>query len=209
MPHAEQTFSPTTDTMAPAVNGEKASSAFISVSVLEFYILLNTNHYQHLTSYPVVSDSIKTFKSNPYGAKSVELSNHAYVSISKPLAPYLSKPYEYMSPYVVRADSLGDAALSKVDERAPFVKKPTSELIDNGKGVMFFPLKKGGEAKEYVFKTYNSEVKKVGGEGIVTYGKAAVTTTLIVSSDALSWLSDFLSAKKEQAKEVSNEKLNN
>lgn len=161
-----------------------------------------------MASYPVVSDSIKTYKSNPYGAKSVELSNQAYISITKPLAPYLSKPYEYVSPYVAKADSIGDAVLSKVDERAPFVKKPTGELIDNGKGLIFFPLKKGAEAKDYVFKTYDSEVKKVGGEGIVTYGKAAVTTTLIVSSDALSWLSEFLSAKKEQAKEVTNEKMN-
>lgn len=165
--------------------------------------------HQHLTSYPVISDSIETFKGNPYGAKSLEISGNAYNTISKPILPYLSKPYEYVSPYVAKADSLGDSFLSKVDEKAPVVKKPTSEIVDNAKGLAFFPLKKSGEAKDYVFKVYNSECKKVGGEGVVTYTKAAVTTSLIVSSDALSWLSDFLSAKKEQAKEVTNEKLNN
>jgi len=82
-------------------------------------------------------------------------------------------------------------------------------LYDNATGVAFFPLRKGLEGKDYVFKTYNSEVKKVGGDGIVTLGKAAVTTTLIVSSDALSWLSNFLSAKKAETKEVANDKLNN
>ena len=37
-------------------------------------------------------------------------------------------------------------------------------------------------------------------------GKAAVATTLVVTSDALHWLSNYLGAKKEQAKEVMNEK---
>ncbi len=63
------------------------------------------------------------------------------------------------------------------------------------------------EGKDYVLKTYNTECKKVGGEGLVTMGKAAVTTTLVVTSDALNWLSNYLGAKKEQAKEVTNEKI--
>lgn len=71
------------------------------------------------------------------------------------------------------------------------------------------PLRMSFEAKDYVWKTYGSECKKVGGDGVVAYGKAAITTGLIVGSDALGWLSEFLSAKKEQAKEVGNEKLNN
>jgi hypothetical protein len=88
------------------------------------------------------------------------------------------------------------------------VKKPTGELYDNGKSIIFFPLKKGNEGKDYVFSTYNKEVKNVGGEGIVTYGKAAITTSWVVSHDVLSYLSSFLSQKKAEVKEVSNEKLN-
>merc|ERR1712093_718465 len=42
---------------------------------------------------------------------------------------------------------------------------------DNGKAIVFFPLKKGTEGKEYVVGVYGSECKKVGGEGIVTWGK--------------------------------------
>jgi hypothetical protein len=70
-------------------------------------------------------------------------------------------------------------------------------------------LKKGNEGKEYVFGVYNGEVKKVGGESVVTYGKAALATGLIVSGDVFEWLSKFLSQKKEQTKEVTNEKLQN
>merc|ERR1711939_134870 len=152
--------------MAPQVNGEAPSSAFLS----------------HLISYPVISDSISTFK---------------------------SLPYQYVSPYITKADSLGDSTLSTIDSKFPVVKKPTGELIDNGKAIVFFPLKKGIEGKEYVVGVYGSECKKVGGEGIVTWGKAAIATGLVVGGDAYGWLSGFLAGKKAEAKEVSNEKLNN
>jgi hypothetical protein len=190
MPHSE-TSSPT-EKMAPQVNGETASpsSAFLS----------------HLTSYPVISDSISTFKSNPYGAKSLTITTSTYEKLSKPLAPYLHTPYTYISPYLTKADSLGDSTLSSLDTKFPAVKKPTGELYSEGKSFIFFPLRKGTEGKEYVLGVYGSEKKKVGGEGIVTYGKAALATGLVVSSEAFGWLSSFLSAKKEQAKEVVSEK---
>ena len=162
---------------------------------------------QHLKGYPVIEDSITAFKQNPIGQKSLSLADQGYNVFAKPVIPYFQKPYQYVHPYVAKADSIGDSTLSKVDEKFPVVKKPTGELYDNAKGLAFFPLRKGLEGKDYVLKTYNSEFKKVGGEGLVTMGKAAVTTTLIVSSEALSWLSNYLGAKKEQAKEVTNEKM--
>jgi len=191
MPHSESDVTAAVPDMNQ-MNGEAPSSAFLS----------------HLISYPVINDSIETFKSNPYGKKSLEVGSTGYERLAKPFFPYLQKPYEYVSPYVKKADSLGDSTLSSIDSKFPAVKKPTGELYDNGKSIVFFPLKKGSEGKEYVFKTYDSEVKKVGGGGVVGYGKAAVTTGLIVGSDALSWLSGFLMKKKEQTKEVANEKMN-
>ena len=162
-----------------------------------------------MVSYPVISDSISTFKSNPYGAKSLSFTHSTIDSLSKPILPYLSKPYEYVSPYVKKADSLGDSTLSTLDSKFPYVKKPTGEIYENGKSIVFFPLKKGTETKEYVFGTYKGEVKKVGGEGLVTYGKAAVATGLIVGGDAYSFLVSFLGTKKAEAKEVVKEKTNN
>jgi hypothetical protein len=153
------------------------------------------------------SDSITTFKQNPLGQKSLSLADQGYQTFAKPILPYFSKPYQYVHPYVAKLDSIGDSTLSKVDEKFPVVKKPTGELYDNATGFAFFPLRKGLEGKDYVLKTYNTECKKVGGEGLVTMGKAAVTTTLVVTSDALSWLSNYLGAKKEQTKEVVNEKI--
>ena len=43
----------------------------------------------------------------------------------------------------------------------------------------------------------------------MTWGKAAIATGLVVGGDAYGWLSGFLAGKKAEAKEVSNEKLNN
>lgn len=60
-----------------------------------------------------------------------------------------------------------------------------------------------------MFGVFGSEKRKVGGEGVFTLGKAAVATGLVVSSDALSWLGAFLGQKKAEAKEVTNEKVNN
>ena len=58
-------------------------------------------------------------------------------------------------------------------------------------------------------ETYSGECKKVGGEGIVTYGKALLTTTLIVTTEIVQGIGEFLGAKKQQTKSVVEEKVNN
>jgi hypothetical protein len=214
----------TTSGMAPQVNGEAPSSAFLSVShtlnpitysrMISYHNISESTYLnrptlislQHLYSYPVISDSISTFKSNPYGAKSLSLTTTSYEKISKPLLPYLHTPYTYISPYIAKADTIGDSTLSTLDSKFPAVKKPTGELYDNGKSIVFFPLKKGTEGKEYVVGVWGGECEKVGGEGLVTYSKAAIATGLIVGSDVVGWLSGFLSQKKAEVKEVTNEK---
>ncbi|KAI9827120.1 MAG: hypothetical protein M1819_007011 [Sarea resinae] len=177
----------------PTVNGEKPSSQFIS----------------HLASLPVVSDSISTFKSNPYGKKSIELADTGYAKFAKPVLPYLSGPYGYVSPYVHKVDSIADSGLGKVEETFPIVKEDTEKLKDNVISVAFFPLHIASQGQEYLFNTYNSEYKKVGGEGIVTTGKTVVSTGLHVTSDVLGWLGSWLGPKKEAAKDKINEKTNN
>ncbi|KAH9907734.1 hypothetical protein F4778DRAFT_777114 [Xylariomycetidae sp. FL2044] len=176
--------------MPPQVNGEVHSSS---------------KTISHITSYPVVNDTFAYIKKNPYGQKSIELGDTAYQTFAKPVTPYLSRPYEYISPYVKKADLIGDSALSKVDERLPALQKPSDELWTDGKNLFFFPLRKGLEAKDHVFEVYNSELKKVGGDNAVAYGKALVSTGLVVTSETLTWVGDLLRAGKVQAKETSNE----
>jgi len=185
MPHAES------DTMGdPMTNGESASSQFLS----------------HLASYPVVVDGISTFKTLPYGQKSLDIADSSYNKFAKPYLPYLSKPYGYVAPYVAKADSLGDKGLSKVDEKFPIVKEDTEKI----KGTIFdfagYPFKVAGDGKTYLFDTYSSEYKKCGGDGYVAGGKAFISTGLVITSESLAWISAFLGAKKEEAKEIYKEK---
>lgn len=160
-------------------NGEKPSSLFIS----------------HLTSYPVVSDGITTYKSNPYGAKSISLTLDAYKRFFVPVEPYLKGPYSYIAPYLAKADSLGDQGLSKLDSSVPIVKEETATLKDKVTGVALFPFKLGAQGKDYVFKTFEEQKKKSGNSA-----KAFWSTEVKITADTFQWIADFLSTKKEEAK---------
>jgi len=174
------------------VNGDMPHSAFLS----------------HLSSYPIVSDSIKTVKENPYGAKTIDLTNAGYAKFVKPALPYVETPAAYAKPYVAKADEIGDKLLSKVEEQVPIVKSETKEIESTVKSYLYWPLEKANGTVDWALSTYNDEYKKCGGDGIVAGGKAVVTTSLVMSSDVLKWVSSFLQAKKEEAKGVVQEKTN-
>lgn len=203
MPHAEASSSSATlhnDIMGePMTNGEKPTSAFIG----------------HLTSYPVVSDSISVYKTNPYGAKSLSLAADVYKRFLVPFQPYLQGPYAYVAPYVVKADSLGDAGLTKIDSKFPIVKEETSTLKEKVTSVAFFPLTLGAQGKDYVFSTYNDARQNTGVEEknlfakVVAEGKALLVTEYKIGSDALSVITSFLTAKKEEGKKFVDSKLSN
>lgn len=178
---------------SPQVNGEVPHSAFLD----------------HLLNYPAINDGVKTFKSNPYGQKSLELSDSVYKTFAQPIIPYLTKPYQYVSPYVKKADDLGDKTLSRVDEKFPVVKKQTGEIYEDGRNLVLLPYRTAFAAKDHVFETYNGEVKKVGGDNLISYGKALLTTSLIVTTQVIQTVSGFLSAKKEQTKSLIDEKTAN
>jgi len=173
-------------------NGEKPNSLFIS----------------HLTSYPVVSDSITTYKSNTYGAKSLSLAGDAYQRFFVPISPYLKTPYSYIAPYLAKADSLGDQGLSTLDSKVPIVKEETATLKEKVQGVAFFPFTLGLQGKDYVFKTFEEEKKKNGEDkGIYPIAKALWSTEVKVAADTFQWIADFLTAKKEEGKKFAHEKM--
>jgi len=177
----------------PLVNGEKPHSEFLS----------------HLTSYPVVSDSLTTFKNNKYGATSLKYADQGYERIAKPFLPYLSSPYVYVAPYLAKVDSLGDQGLTKLDERFPIVKEDTERIKSTLVDTVYFPVRLVDNARKHVFDTYGSEYKKCGGDGYVASGKAVITTGLVISQESLGLLSSYLADKKQQTKEVANDKINN
>lgn len=125
------------------------------------------------------------------------------------MLPYFARPYQYVSPYVRRADTLGDATLSRVDERLPALKKPTGELVADGKSLVALPYRKAFETRDHVLAVYGAEVKHVAGGdagadggGLVTRGKAAVSTGLVIASESLNWVRGLLRSAKVHAKEA-------
>jgi hypothetical protein len=120
--------------------------------------------------------------------------------------PFFVKPYEYVSPYVQKADSLGDKTLDRIDAQFPVVKKPTSDIYNDTKSLILLPYNKGLEGKEHVFKVYSNEFKKNEQQNLVAQGKAAVITMLVVGTETLSWLGRFLNSKKEEANHTVNDK---
>jgi hypothetical protein len=194
------------------VNGNMPQSQTLNVSQScnTFNNPIATDHdYQHISSYPAVSDGISYFKGNPYGAKSIEVTNAGYAKFVKPALPYFETPASYAKPYASKADEFGDKLLTKVDERIPIIKSETQDIKKSISDVVYWPLTKGAETKDWVFSTYSNEYKKCGGDGYVASGKAAVTTPLVLGSEVLQWLSSFLQAKKEEAQKVVQEKTNN
>ncbi|PFH56918.1 hypothetical protein XA68_15758 [Ophiocordyceps unilateralis] len=164
---------------------------------------------QHLLNYPLINDGICSFKSNQLAQRSLRLGDSAYQTFALPVIPYFKGPYQYLSPYVRKADALGDETLSRIDERFPAVKKPTSEIYENTRDFLLIPFNKSIEGRDHLFHVYDTEVKKTrpNQQGFVAQGMAAVNTALVVSNETLSWLSSFLSAKKAEAAKAVNDKV--
>lgn len=105
-----------------------------------------------------------------------------------------------------KADSLADVGLNKVDETFPIVREDTQKLKSTVIDLAYFPFRIAGFSKDYVLSTYSDEYQKCGGNGVVSGGKAVITTSLVVTSESLNWIVSVLAQKKEQSKEVAKEK---
>lgn len=156
---------------------------------------------EHLLKYPLISDSVSTIQSYPIAQRTVDLTTSTYNRLESTLKPYLSTPYGYISPYLSRADSLGDSTLSQIDERFPIVKKPTNEVVTSAKSIVFLPVRKGQEGRDHVLSVYQDEKKGLGGEGIVVVGRAAAATALTVTYEVLASARAVLNRKTEEVKE--------
>jgi len=167
----------------------------------------------HLDTYPAIHDGVSYLKDTQYGQKSLSYSQSAYDTLIKPLSPYIAKAQPYAEPYVAKADQLGASALDQLDSRLPIVKEPTDRLKER---ITASPIyTKASDyisfvytEKDYAYKVYSDEYAKAGEgkDGYLFAAKAAVTTSIILTANAVSWLTSFLITKKEEVKEVVEEK---
>lgn len=160
---------------------------------------INSLTIERLLTYPLVQDGVSTIQSNHLGAKSIQMTDTAYRRLAGPVLPWLARPYQYVSPYVERADQLGSETLARVDERFPAIKKPTGELYADAKNLVLLPYNKGLEGKDHVMNVYSEECRKLGKENFVTYSKALVGTAFTIGGETYNWVNDFIAARKTEA----------
>jgi len=195
MPHAQKdngvlVNGNTSRNSKPMVNGEKPQSKVLS----------------HLQSYPVVNEGIELYKTNPYGAKTLSLFNTTYQRFFAPLHPYLQTPYSYLSPYLSRADELGDSGLSKVDSTFPIVKEDTGKLKETVSSYAVAPFVLAGKGKEYLLGTWEDEYKKTKGrDGVVKNVKALISTELKIGFDGYRLVSEYVGQRQGEASKKVNE----
>jgi hypothetical protein len=134
------------------------------------------------------------------------VTNATYAKFVAPTLPYFKGPYSYVAPYVSKADELGDKGLSKIEEKVPMVKSETKEIKQNAFALAQWPFEELNRNKDYVLNTYGEEYKKCGGDGLIAGSKAAITSSLVIAADLLSWVSSLLKAKKQEARETIKEK---
>jgi len=179
----------------PVANGDAPHSQFLS----------------HLTSFPLVSDGITTYKSNHFGAKTISVASQAVniinANVYRPLSPYLKGPYSFVAPYVVKADSLGDTGLTKLESRFPIVKEDTATLQKTVTGYAGYPLELANEGKSYVLKVYDERYSFHQGKNkLVRIGFAAFDTQITIMGKTFETLANFIHQKTEDSKAKFEEK---
>jgi hypothetical protein len=111
----------------------------------------------------------------------------------------LQTPYSYLSPYLSRADELGDSGLSKVDSTFPIVKEDTGKLKETVQAYAFAPFKLAGQGKEYVLGTWQDEYNKTQGkDGVMKSVKALISTELKIGIDGYNYVSEYLGQRQQK-----------
>lgn len=99
--------------------------------------------------------------------------------------------------------------LHKLDARFPAVKTSTGDIVNGVFAIIAMPIRFGTRSRDRVVSTYNTEYKKCGNNNsVTTLSKATVTTALIITTESLTAIANFVGSKKEDAKQ-SIERANN
>lgn len=118
----------------------------------------------------------------------------------------MQTPYSYVSPYLSRADELGDNGLSKVEHRFPIVKEDTSKLKQTVVEYVALPRQLAGKGKDYVLGTWQDEYRKTRGEdGMVKNVKALISTELKIGHDGLTLLLEYWNKGTKEATKKAEE----
>ncbi|KAL8730353.1 MAG: hypothetical protein Q9166_004118 [cf. Caloplaca sp. 2 TL-2023] len=170
----------------PTVNGDAPSSKFLD----------------RLTSFPAVSSGIDAVKSNPITATPLDITKRTSLIFAAPVFPLASLSYfmlePLIEPIVTRLDSVAHDSLGKIESTWPLIREEPEKIKDEVKHLVFLPLTKGKERKDYLLSTYSNECSRCGKGGMMAMGRAVICTQLIVLSDSLLWIKSVVGGGKEQ-----------
>lgn len=107
-----------------------------------------------------------------------------------------------IAPYVSAADDIGAQGLDKVDSRFPAIKSTELKTLQSHAfGIAHLPVKLAGDGRDYVFATYSDEYEKCGGQGgLVTTGKAMLSTELRIAVEGYQKMAGVLGPKVQKVK---------
>lgn len=154
----------------------------------------------HITSYPVVSDTLTYAQSFALAQQTLNYSQQA-LGLLKPLTPLLTKANDIAAPVVTKVDDFADSKLGQVDEKFPFVKKPTAEIADFLVAQKDFATGLAQKEREYIASVFAEELEKAAGAnktGYIPTAKAGVNTGIVISQELLHWITDLVHKKRAE-----------
>jgi hypothetical protein len=158
----------------------------------------------HITSYPVVSDTLTYAQSFALAQQTISYSQSC-LGLLKPLSPLLTKANHITAPVVTKVDDFADSKLGQVDEKFPFVKKPTEEIAEFLAAQKDFATGLAQKEREYVLSVFAEELEKTAGEnktGYIPTAKAGVNTGIVISQELLAWITELVQKKRAEKTET-------
>ncbi|OBT39455.1 hypothetical protein VE00_11023 [Pseudogymnoascus sp. WSF 3629] len=163
-------------------------------------VVSKSQFLSHLQTYPLLTSFYTTLTTHPYATTPLSLTHRTIDTLTPYATPFVTPVAPYVTPYLVKLDSLADSGLSAFDARVPAAKKPTQELYDEARTVVLTPYTLSKEGSEFVWKTYEGEVKRADAKGVIGYSRAVVGTGFVVGGQVIHW------ARGEGKKVVNGEK---
>jgi hypothetical protein len=116
-----------------------------------------------------------------------------------------------LSPYLARADALGDSGLTRFEERFPIVREDTQRVRGLAAEAAAAPLVAVRRGRDYLLETYSRERGEVPVNGLVGVGVAVVRTEWRVAADVLGaamrwWAVGKAELKQKREQHVSKKK---
>ncbi|RPA80937.1 hypothetical protein BJ508DRAFT_117507 [Ascobolus immersus RN42] len=156
----------------------------------------------HITSYPVVSDTLSYAQTFAIVQQAVTATQRA-TGLLQPFAPLLEKANNIAAPVVNKVDDFAESKLGQLDEKVPFVKKPTQELADFLSQQKDFATGLAQKEREYVLSVFADELEKAAGDnktGYIPTAKAGVNTGIVISQELIAWITELVQKRRAESK---------